>query len=118
MHDTFKPEFLNRLDEILVYRPLSKDHLREIVDLQLARLGKTLIDREIVVDVTEAARRTIAEEGYDPVFGARPLKRAIQRLVTDPLAMAFLEGRFEDGDTLLVDADAEGTGLTVERVDT
>ncbi len=117
MHDTFKPEFLNRLDEILVYRPLSKDHLREIVDLQLARLSKTLSDREIVVDVTDAARRTIAEEGYDPVFGARPLKRAIQRLVTDPLAMAFLEGRFEDGDTLLVDADAEGTRLTVERVD-
>ncbi len=118
MRDTFKPEFLNRLDEILVYRPLSRDHLREIVDLQLARLGKTLFDREIVVEVTDAARKRIAEAGYDPVFGARPLKRAIQRLVTDQLAMAFLEGRFEDGDSLRIDAEADGAGLTVERVGT
>jgi len=107
----FKPEFLNRIDEILVFRPLEREHLEEIVELQLARLARSLAEREVRLQVTPAARARIAEVGYEPAFGARPLKRAIQRLVTDPLAMAFLDGRFSDGDDVRVDVDASGEGL-------
>ena len=112
----FKPEFLNRVDEILVFRPLSREHLEEIVGLQLRRVARTLGDREIDIEVTDAAQRRIAEIGYEPAFGARPLKRAIQRLITDPLAMAFLEGRFAEGDGVRIDVSADGEELTIERV--
>ncbi len=117
MHEHFRPEFLNRIDDILVYRPLTREHLDEIVRLQLGRVERTLADREVRLEVTDAARRRIADAGYDPAFGARPLKRAIQRLVTDPLAMAFLEGRFDDGDAIRVDTSPEEDGLTFERRD-
>ncbi|MFV1986658.1 MAG: ATP-dependent chaperone ClpB [Gemmatimonadota bacterium] len=112
----FKPEFLNRVDEILVFRTLTKEHLEQIVVLQLARVGQTLADREISIDVSAAARRRIAEIGYEPAFGARPLKRAIQRLITDPLAMAFLEGHFEEGDTVRVDIGLDAETLDLSRV--
>jgi ATP-dependent Clp protease ATP-binding subunit ClpB len=112
----FKPEFLNRVDEILVFRPLAREHLEEIVVLQLARLAQTVADREIVLDVTDEARQRIAEIGYEPAFGARPLKRAIQRLITDPLAMAFLEGRFAERDTVRVDIGSGPEELTLSRV--
>ncbi len=113
MHEHFKPEFLNRLDEILVFRPLTREHLAEVVDLQLARVNRTLAERDVTLEVTPAARARIADDGYDPAFGARPLKRAIQRLVSDPLAMAFLEGRFADGDTVRVDV-GDGPDLTFQ----
>jgi ATP-dependent Clp protease ATP-binding subunit ClpB len=112
----FKPEFLNRVDETLVFRPLEREHLELIVGLQLERVSATLEDREIRIDVTDAARRRIAEIGYEPAFGARPLKRAIQRLITDPLAMAFLEGRFSEGDTVRVDIGEEPETLSISRV--
>ncbi|MEN8144575.1 MAG: ATP-dependent chaperone ClpB [Gemmatimonadota bacterium] len=117
LHGYFRPEFLNRVDEILVFQPLGREHLAEIVGLQLERLADHLREREIQLEVTPAARGLIAEQGYDPAFGARPLKRAIQRLVSDPLAMAFLEGRFQDGDTISVDTDPAGGGLRFERLE-
>ncbi|MDT8435130.1 MAG: ATP-dependent chaperone ClpB [Gemmatimonadota bacterium] len=109
LHEAFRPEFLNRLDEILVFRPLTREQLAHVVELQLERLAGFLADRDVRLDVTPPARVAIAESGYDPAFGARPMKRAIQHLVADPLALAFLEGRFGDGDAILVDAGPDGT---------
>jgi ATP-dependent Clp protease ATP-binding subunit ClpB len=113
----FKPEFLNRIDEIIVFKPLTKDHLEQIVKFQIDRLKAYLKEREVSLEVTPEARRLIAEEGYDPAFGARPMKRAIQHMVSDPLAMAFLDGRFSDGDTIRVDA-GPGSELEFERIET
>ena len=113
----FKPEFLNRVDEILVFRPLSREHLESIVELQVARVARMLAERDILIDVSAAARRRIAEVGYDPAFGARPLKRAIQRLIANPLAMAFLEGRVAEGDALRIDVDAGGEELRFVKMD-
>ncbi|HEX9096544.1 MAG TPA: ATP-dependent chaperone ClpB [Candidatus Dormibacteraeota bacterium] len=100
----FRPEFLNRVDEIIIFRPLTKDQIKHIVDIQLERLRKRLGDRRITLQLTPAAIEVIADEGYDPTFGARPLKRVIQRRIQDPLAMAVLDGKFREGDTVLVDA--------------
>jgi ATP-dependent Clp protease ATP-binding subunit ClpB len=102
----FRPEFLNRVDDTILFRPLSKADLERIVDLQLARLAELLADRKLSLDVTAAARAALAEEGYDPVFGARPLKRVIQRRLQNPLALAVLEGRFSEGQTVRVDRGA------------
>ena len=99
----FRPEFLNRIDEIIIFRPLTKEHLVQIVDIQLRRLQKLLDARQIELKLTDAAKRYLAEKGYDPVFGARPLKRTIQREVQDPLALKILQGEFQDGDVVLVD---------------
>ncbi len=107
----FKPEFLNRVDEILVFRPLSREHLESIVGIQVNRVAGMLAERDIRIEVSGPARRRIADVGYDPAFGARPLKRAIQRLIANPLAMAFLEGRFREGDALCVEVDEDGEGL-------
>jgi ATP-dependent Clp protease ATP-binding subunit ClpB len=104
MRDHFKPEFLNRVDEIIVFRALTQEQLAAIVDIQLRRLEKRLAERKIAITVTDAARKLLAERGWDPVYGARPLKRAIQRLVQDPLAMQLLEGKFAEGDTIEVGA--------------
>jgi ATP-dependent Clp protease ATP-binding subunit ClpB len=104
----FKPEFLNRVDDIIVFRPLGTAQIERIVDLQLKRLEKLLGDRNITIEVTPAAKRILAEDGYDPAFGARPLKRSIQRMIQNPLAMAVLEGSFGDGDHVVVDAGAGG----------
>jgi len=105
----FKPEFLNRVDDIVIFRPLGPEQIEHIVDLQLARFEKLLAERKLSLEVTPEARAIIAEEGYDPAFGARPLKRAIQRLVQNPLALQILEGRFQDGDTIVVDRKDDGT---------
>jgi len=115
LHEHFKPEFLNRVDDVLVFKPLSREDLGFIVDLQLARLQRTLAEREVTLEVTPEARQLIADEGYDPAFGARPVKRAIQRLVADPLAMAFLEGMFGDRDGVRADVAPDGEGLAFER---
>jgi len=100
----FRPEFLNRVDEIIIFKPLSRDQIKHIVDIQLERLRKRLGERRITLQLTPAAIDVIASEGYDPTFGARPLKRVIQRRIQDPLAMAVLDGKFREGDTVLVDA--------------
>jgi ATP-dependent Clp protease ATP-binding subunit ClpB len=102
--DFFKPEFINRIDEMVRFRPLTRDDLGGIVEIQLSHLRQRLADRRIVLEVTDAAKRALADKGYDPAFGARPLKRVIQREVADRLAMAVLEGRFAEGQTVTVDA--------------
>ncbi len=104
LREHFRPEFLNRVDEIIVFRPLTPDQLKAIVDIQLARLRLRLSERQIGLEVTEEARALLAERGWDPVYGARPLKRTIQKLVQDQLAMRLLQGEFREGDTVRVDA--------------
>jgi ATP-dependent Clp protease ATP-binding subunit ClpB len=98
----FRPEFLNRLDEILLFRRLSRRDMTAIVDIQLQRLNKLLADRKITLDIDEAAKRWLADAGYDPVYGARPLKRVIQRALQNPLAEQILEGSITDGETVKV----------------
>jgi ATP-dependent Clp protease ATP-binding subunit ClpB len=104
MQEHFRPEFLNRIDEIVQFKELSRQQLTGIVDLQLARLRQRLAERGLTIDLTDAAKEAIAEAGWDPAYGARPLKRAIQRLLENPLARRLLEGDFGDGDAILVDA--------------
>jgi ATP-dependent Clp protease ATP-binding subunit ClpB len=104
----FRPEFLNRVDDLVVFRRLTKEQLRRIVDLQFRRLRDRLAGRRINLDLTAAAADWLADAGYDPGFGARPLKRLLQRSVADPLAGALLEGRFGDGDAIVVDVAADG----------
>ena len=101
---TFRPEFLNRIDDVILFRSLTKEDLVKIVDIQVRRLETLLDEKHMDVTLTEAAKRYLAEEGYDPVYGARPLKRAIQRELQDPLAMAVLEDRFGEGDVVRIDA--------------
>jgi ATP-dependent Clp protease ATP-binding subunit ClpB len=103
MRERFRPEFLNRIDEVVVFEQLTREQLGEIVELQLARLRARLAERRIDVELTPAAKELLAEAGWDPAYGARPLKRALQRLIENPLASALLEGRFGEGDTILVD---------------
>ena len=116
LHQGFKPEFLNRIDENIVFKPLTREHLEQVVKLQLERLAEYLTEREVTLEVTPEARKLIAEEGYEPAFGARPMKRAIQHMVSDSLAMAFLDGRFSDGDTIRVDAGSDDE-LEFERIE-
>jgi ATP-dependent Clp protease ATP-binding subunit ClpB len=99
----FLPEFLNRIDEVIVFHPLSKNEIRQIVDLQLTRLEKRLEENGYTLSVTDAARKQIAEEGYDPVYGARPLKRVIQQRLQNELANAILGGEFAEGASITVD---------------
>jgi len=113
MREFFRPEFLNRIDEIVEFEPLTREQLAEIVELQLERLSQRLADRGIELELTDAAKEALAEAGWDPTYGARPLKRAIQRLVENPLALRLLEGDFADGDTVRV--DAAGSELAFEK---
>ncbi len=99
----FRPEFLNRVDEIIIFHSLKEMQIEKIVDIQLARLDKLLKDRKMELELTEGARRFIAQQGYDAVYGARPLKRAIQKYLQDPLAMKILEGEFHEGDTVIAE---------------
>jgi ATP-dependent Clp protease ATP-binding subunit ClpB len=109
---SFKPEFLNRVDDILIFNPLGKEQLSKIVELRLEDLRKLLADRKISLEMTPAARELVFTEGYDPNYGARPLKRAIQRLIQDPLALKILDGEVLHGDHLVVDADKREHKLT------
>lgn len=100
----FRPEFLNRVDELLIFHTLSLAQIKAIVEIQLTRVAQRLTERKLTLAVTEPAKEFLAKEGYDPVFGARPLKRAIQRVLLDPLARRLLEHEFAEGDTVRVDA--------------
>jgi ATP-dependent Clp protease ATP-binding subunit ClpB len=111
----FRPEFLNRVDDVILFRPLAMEQIEHIIDLQLGRLEKLLADRKLTLELTPEARHLIAEEGYDPAFGARPLKRAIQRLLQNPLALSVLEGRYSEGDVIRAEADGRGE-LTFAKV--
>ncbi|HEX7354457.1 MAG TPA: ATP-dependent chaperone ClpB [Mycobacteriales bacterium] len=113
VRSAFKPEFLNRLDDVLIFNALSRDDLAGIVDIAVSRLADRLADRRLVLDVTPAARDWLADEGYDPTYGARPLRRLVQRTIGDPLARALISGDIRDGDTVRVDVG--GDGLEVGR---
>jgi ATP-dependent Clp protease ATP-binding subunit ClpB len=115
LRQTFRPEFLNRVDDIIVFNSLSKEHLSVIIDLQLRRVEKMLDDRKIRLVVTPAAKELIMGDGYDPAYGARPMRRSIQRLVQDPLAMRLLAGDFLAGDTVVVDRDGDGHKLSFHK---
>ena len=109
----FKPEFLNRVDEIIFFHALSREHIRHIIDIQVAGLMKRLEDRKIHVRLSDAAKDLLVREGYDPTYGARPLKRTIQRRILDPLAMRVLQGEFTEGDT--IEVAVAGDSLTFEK---
>jgi ATP-dependent Clp protease ATP-binding subunit ClpB len=114
LHGHFKPEFLNRVDDIIIFHPLGKEQLVKIVDLRLEDLRRLLADRKISLELTDAAKELLFNEGYDPNFGARPLKRAIQKLVQDPLALKILDGAVLHGDHVVVDADKKAGKLTFQ----
>jgi ATP-dependent Clp protease ATP-binding subunit ClpB len=105
---SFRPEFLNRVDEIILFHRLKRDQMGRIVDIQMQRLAKLLDDRKITVQLDAKARDWLAEKGYDPAYGARPLKRAIQKSVQDPLAELILSGKVKDGDTVAISANRQG----------
>jgi ATP-dependent Clp protease ATP-binding subunit ClpB len=104
----FRPEFLNRVDEIIFFHALGLEHMKEIIDIQVRGLLKRLEERKIHVELSEAAKAALVTEGYDPMYGARPLKRTIQRRVLDPLAIRVLEGEFREGDRIRVDVNENG----------
>jgi ATP-dependent Clp protease ATP-binding subunit ClpB len=103
----FKPEFLNRVDDVIIFRPLTIDNIKDIVEIQLKNLRKRLSDRKITLSLSDRTKEFLAKEGFDPVYGARPLKRAIQRFIQDPLALKILEGEFSEGDTVEVDVNSK-----------
>jgi ATP-dependent Clp protease ATP-binding subunit ClpB len=112
----FRPEFLNRVDETVIFHRLGPTQLRQIVAIQLGHLQRRLAARKLELSVTDRLREHLAREGFDPVYGARPLKRAIQRLVQDPLARRLLEGEFHEGDRIL--ADVQGREIVLQREET
>jgi ATP-dependent Clp protease ATP-binding subunit ClpC len=103
MKKTFRPEFINRIDEIIVFHQLTEEQLRQIVDLLVKDLQERLAERKLNIELTEEAKSWLAKEGYDPVYGARPLRRAIERYVENPLSTKLLKGEFGEGDTVRVD---------------
>jgi ATP-dependent Clp protease ATP-binding subunit ClpC len=107
----FRPEFLNRIDEIIMFSPLSIEEMEQIVDLQMKEVQDRLSEHDITVELTEEARSWLAKEGYDPDFGARPLRRAIQKYLESPLSMELLGGEFKDGGTVQVDVDKKENKL-------
>jgi ATP-dependent Clp protease ATP-binding subunit ClpB len=108
VHNHFKPEFLNRIDEMVVFHRLDERHIAQIVSLQVDQLRGRLAQRGLGLELTEAALEHVARVGYDPDYGARPLKRVLQREVADPIALAVLQGVYAEGDTILVDAVPDG----------
>jgi len=114
MQATFKPEFLNRVDEVIIFHRLALEHIKGIVEIQLDLLRKRLAERDITLEITEAAKAYLAQQGYDPAYGARPLKRLIQREIQDKVALALLKGEFSDGDTIRV--DERGLELVFDKV--
>jgi ATP-dependent Clp protease ATP-binding subunit ClpA len=112
---TFRPEFLNRVDDIIVFNPLNKEHLTLIIDIQLERVSKLLATKGIHLEVTQSAKDVLMAEGYDPAYGARPMRRAIQRLIQDPLSLRLLSGDFTQGDTVVAEGNAEKHELEFTR---
>ncbi|HZG66893.1 MAG TPA: ATP-dependent chaperone ClpB [Herpetosiphonaceae bacterium] len=109
LRSQLRPEFLNRIDEVIVFQPLSREQISTIVEIQLARLRRLLADRKLTLELTPAAREQLGEEGYDPIYGARPLKRVIQQRIQNPLALRLLQGEFRPGDTVFVDVEPSGS---------
>ena len=117
LRSTFKPEFLNRIDDIIIFNSLGRSEISRIVDLQLMRLQKLLADRKVSLELTAGARELLFREGYDPSYGARPLRRALQQLVQDKLAMKMLDGEILPGDQIIADADPDRGELVFEKAD-
>jgi len=107
LRDAFKPEFLNRIDEIIIFNSLGREEIKSIVEIQLKRLRQNLASRKMALEITDRAKALLVDKGYDPVYGARPLKRTIQRLIQDPLAVKILEGEFKEGDRIKIDSDGD-----------
>ena len=112
----FRPEFINRIDEIVIFNPLGKEQLERIVGLLLKSVEALLAERKITLELAPAAKEILLSEGYDPAYGARPLRRTIQRMIQDRLALQILEGKVLPGDHVLVDRDGKNGGLRFERV--
>jgi ATP-dependent Clp protease ATP-binding subunit ClpB len=115
VREHFRPELLNRIDDIVIFNALGKEQIKAIVDIQLAEVRERLADRKIELELADAAKELLAIDGFDPVYGARPLKRAIQQRIVQPLAIQLLRGEFHDGDKIV--ADARGGELEFRRVD-
>jgi ATP-dependent Clp protease ATP-binding subunit ClpB len=113
LKESFKPEFLNRIDETVIYHPLEMGQIRSIAAIQLQELARRVSERHLTLEVSDKAKEYIAIQGYDPHYGARPLKRTIQRLIQDPLALMLLGGKYSDGDSCRVDLAEDGQGLTI-----
>jgi ATP-dependent Clp protease ATP-binding subunit ClpB len=116
LRSSFRPEFLNRVDDIIVFNTLTREHLSAIVEIQLENVSRLLKDRKLKIEVTTAAKDRLIEEGYDPQFGARPMRRAVQRLIQDPLALRLINADFQEGDTILVDVAVQGNELQFTRL--
>jgi ATP-dependent Clp protease ATP-binding subunit ClpB len=114
LHSKFRPEFLNRIDDVIIFHALELQHIKRIIEIQIRGLAKTIADRGLTLEMSDAAKEHVAREGYDPAFGARPLKRALQREIIDPLAIALLEGKFKPGDTVFVNVIAGKLELSLE----
>ncbi|HEX9680559.1 MAG TPA: AAA family ATPase [Anaerolineales bacterium] len=117
LKDTFRPEFLNRIDEIIIFSPITPEQMERIVDLQMVQVSQRLAEHGLTVRLTDAARSWLAKEGYDRSFGARPLRRALQKFIESPLSVKILEGEFAEGDTVIIDYDAEAGGVVFRRPD-
>jgi ATP-dependent Clp protease ATP-binding subunit ClpB len=113
----FRPEFLNRIDEIILFHRLKRSEMTKIVDIQMSRLVKLLEDRKITLELEPAAREWLADKGWDPAYGARPLKRVIQKSVQDPLAEMILAGRIKDGEKVVISAGKQGLTFNGQRAE-
>jgi ATP-dependent Clp protease ATP-binding subunit ClpB len=116
LRNSFRPEFINRIDEIVIFNPLGKEQLKSIVNLMLKGVEKLLAERQIALQLTPAAEELLLAEGYDPAYGARPLRRTIQRLIQDPLALQILEGKILPGERVRVDRDGQKDTMRFERM--
>jgi ATP-dependent Clp protease ATP-binding subunit ClpB len=108
LHKHFRPEFLNRIDDVIIFHALDMQHIKRIIEIQLRKLAKLIGDRGLSIEISDHAKEQLAKEGYDPAFGARPLKRALQKLIIDPLAMKLLDATFKPGDIVFVNVNANG----------
>jgi len=115
LKQTFRPEFLNRIDDIIIFQPLTEEHLRKIVDLLILEVEKRLADRNIKLELDDEAKAWLLKEGYEPAYGARPLRRAIQRYVENPLSSRILQGEIKDGDTVVVGVDGDVLSFSTKK---
>ena len=115
LKETFRPEFLNRIDEVIIFSPLTLEQMFEIVDLQMDEISQRLAEHGLKVELTRNAREWLAKEGFDPSFGARPLKRTLQKFVESPLSISLLSGEFKEGDKVMVDLDEAGAKLVFTK---
>jgi ATP-dependent Clp protease ATP-binding subunit ClpB len=117
LRQAFRPEFINRIDDIVLFNPLGQEQLNKIIDLELAKVMRLLAERKVQIELTPAARARLVQDGYDPAYGARPLRRTVQRLVQDPLAMRILDGTVLPGDLVRVDIDPDTDAMRFARVE-